>query len=594
MYELAYFNKYFIKYRYHFLLALFFIIGSHVFSIIPARLVKLTFDFIKVHLDTYDLKLTDLFGSAGGEKAFFDKIAWFIGLILLMSVLKFICAFWMRRIIISVAGKVEQELKNNMYQHYQSLPLEFYRTTGTGNLLTLITDDVARVKLFLGPAILFASSAVVLFIILIPHIFLINARLAFYSMLPVVLLLIVIYAIKDFVYQGAENMQAQLGLLTTQAQETFSGIRILQAFVREKKFIERFKEKSEKYRQIAIRLTAAQALSMPLAIGMNSLGIILVVWIGGQEVAKGKLTIGDIAEFVMYMHLINWPVVTISLVANYVQKASASQKRINQLFAKRPTITSQVNLLKPIKGDICFESVVFKYADTGVTALKNVSFQVAAGTSVLILGMTGSGKSTLANLLVRFYDPLSGRITVDGISIKDYQIGGLRDQVGYVSQEVFCFPGTIKSNILFGKSDASEASFYQAIKWAGLEEMLAKLPQGFDTMVGERGVTLSGGQKQRIALARAFIRNPRILILDDAFSALDAQTEQEALVSLKEILVGRTAIIIGNRLSLAQQVDEVIFLEKGLIVEKGTHADLWAKRGAYYRYAQKNQEDLKL
>jgi ATP-binding cassette subfamily B protein len=535
-------------------------------------------------MDTYGIHLLD-----NGElhdaayRVLFKGVGYYIGLILVMALLKFICAFFMRYIIMSVANKIEYELKNEIYAHCQYRQPSFYSKNNTGYLMTLMTEDVAKVKLYVGPAIFFGLNALVLFLILIPYAIGINARLTLYAMLPIAVLLFVVWYIKDFLYKRSEMLQERLANVTTLAQETFAGIRVVQGFVCEENFISRFSKETERCKQAAMRLTAVNVLPMPLAIGINGLGIVLVVWIGLQEVTKGTLTMGNIAEFVMYMHLMTWPVITISLVSSYTQRAVASQKRINQLLTERNTIVSTSNLALPIQGHIAFEAVTFSYPDAAMAALKGATFTVEAGQAVLILGMMGSGKSTIAQLLVRFYDPLQGRILVDGVLLGDYHIAFLRDQIGYAPQDMFLFPDTIGNNITFGNKDATKAELEQAVEYAGLHHTLQQLPHGLDTMVGERGVMLSGGQKQRISLARALIRNPRILILDDTLSAVDVHTERGILNNLKTVMQGRTTLMISHKLTAASLFDKIIVLHDGCVAEQGTYAELLAAKGYCYQ-----------
>jgi ATP-binding cassette subfamily B protein len=580
--ELYYLNKYLRKYKYRFLLGILFIAGAHIFSIIPARLTKNAFDFVKVTLNAcHPFKETNL--NQVFYNLLFKGLIVYSVLILVMAFLKALCAFLMRQIIMSTANKVECELKNEIYNHYQTLPLSFYMKNSTGDLMARISEDVNKVKLYLGPAMVFGIHALVLFLILIPYMIYINPKLTLYSLFPLPILAASVYYIKHFLYQRAEKLQAKLADLTTFSQETFSGIRVIQAFSREKSFIKKFLAACENYKYNALKLTTVNSIFTPLAIGINSLGIILTVFVGGKEAMKGNISIGNIAEFVMYMHLVTWPIITISVVTNFIQKAAASQKRINQFLQEKNPITSTKNLVKPINGKINFKDVSFTYPDTGIKALNNISFEINAGESIAIIGTTGSGKSTIASLLTRLYDINEGEITIDDIPIQAYHIASLRDQIGYVPQDVFLFPDTIKNNIAFGKKDASKADIEQAIQYAGLSDTLKNLPKHLDTMVGERGVTLSGGQKQRIAIARALIRDPHLLILDNSLSAVDTKTEHAILENLKKVMIGRTTIIISHRISVASMVNKILVLEAGNVLEQGSHDELLLAKGIYYK-----------
>lgn len=585
MNELYYLHKYLRKYKYHFLFSILFLIGANIFSIIPARLTKQTFDFLKSILDSY--------GSVGERfiiyKGFSKEIIIYSSLILIMGILKAICSFLTRQVIIWVANKVESELKNDIYNHYQSLPVSFYMKHNTGDMISRITEDVNKVKLYLGPAILFGFGASILFLMLIPYMLYINPKLTFYALFPLPILGIVVFYIKDHIYYRSEKLQHKLASLTTFAQETFSGVKIIQAFIRERNFINNFWKACDNYKKYALELTAVNAIFTPLAISVNSLGIILCVIIGGREVMKGNLTIGDIAEFVMYMNLLTWPVISLSLIVNYIQKAIASQKRINVFLQEKNPVISTRNLKKHFKGKISLEGVSFIYPDTGIKALNNISFEIHAGQSVAVIGATASGKSTLANLLMRLYDVNSGLITVDDIPIQDYNIAFFRDQVGYVPQEVFLFADTIENNIAIGKKDYQLSELEEAIRVTDLSIDLKQFSDGLQTKVGERGVTLSGGQKQRIGIARAVIRNPNLLILDDSLSAVDIKTEKNILQRLKQVRQGKTTVFLSNKVYNADLVDKILLLEKGSVVEYGSHNELIAARGLYYNLYMKHR-----
>jgi len=577
--ELTYLNKYLRRYKYHFLLGIAFIIGTHIFSIIPARLTKDAFNLIKTTLDYYSIHDTRFDQVA--FKALFHGLALYSSLILLMAFLKFFCSFLMRYIIMSAANKIENELKNEIYDHYQSLPISFYERTSTGNLMTLVGEDVNKVKLYVGLSMVFGLNVLILSLILIPYMLHINAKLTFYSLLPLSILAVSTYYIKHYLYDRSEKLQTQLAVLNTLAQETFSGISVLQAFSREGSFIQKFSRACESYKQDALRFARANAIFTPLAIGTNSLGIILTVFVGGQEVMQGNITIGHIAEFITYMHLLTWPVITISLVVSYVQKSAASQKRINLLLQEKNPIISTQHLTAPIQGKVSFQEVSFTYPHTTTKVLDHISFTVHTGESLAIIGATGSGKSTIASLLTRLYEVNTGSIQIDDQPIQAYDITFLRDQIGYVPQEVFLFQDSIHNNITLGKQDATQAQVEQAIQSAGLQETIQQFPDQLNTVIGERGVTLSGGQKQRIAIARAFIRQPRLLILDDFLSAVDVHTEYTLLKSLQQMMPGKTTLIISHRISVGTLVDKIIVLEAGKIVEQGTHQQLLDAKGLY-------------
>ena len=587
MQELAHLNTYLFKYKYKFLLVILFGAGTHIFSIAPAKILKHTFDSIKHTYDTYGLSLWEKSTDLMSHGQLFKDIRFYIALILIMALLKFVCAFLMKQILISTANLIEYELKNEIYTHYQNLSPSFYVKHNTGQLLSLIIEDVNTVKLYLGPSLLFILNTLILLLILIPYMISVNLRLTLYAILPIPILFFILYSVKDFTHKYSKQVQEKLSNLTIQVQEALTNIRIIQAFTREKSFIQRFTQTTQQYKKAAIQLNIAHALSVPLALSINSLGIISTIWIGGQEFIKGTITFGNIAEFVMYMHLITWPIISISLAAHYIQKANASQKRINQFLAEKSTIKVGKNLTLPIKGNISFKSITFIYPQLKFSSLENVSFSIQAGKSVLVLGTTGSGKSTLAHLITRLYEPSQGTITIDDIPIEDYDINWLRNHIGYVPQDGWLLPDTIRNNITFGKKDATEAELVQAIAQAGLTDTLQQLPKKLDTIVGEGSVTLSGGQRQRIALARAIIRNPILLILDNSLSAVDNHTEKNIWENLRTIIPGCTTFVISHKIVNIGLFDHVIVLQEGRIIEQGSPTNLLAAKKFYHKiYAQ--------
>lgn len=581
MSELGHLNKYLIKYKYHYILGAIFAVGAHIFSIIPARLVKDIFDFVKDSISIYQpFQGSVLAGFMHGK--LMQGLFMYVGLLPLLTLIKALCAFWLRQTILVAANNIEYELKNELYNHYQTLPLSFYRRNSTGDLMARLAEDVDRVKMYLGPAMMFGLNSLTLFLLLIPYMLTIDVKLTPCSMLPVPLLAVGTYYVSSLLHQRSEKIQTKLAALTNFVQETFSGIRVLQAFAREPAFTKDFTQACEEYKTRTLRLTAINALFFPLATGVTGLGIILTVFVGGKEVMKGTITPGNIAEFIMYMHLVTWPIVSISFATNFVQRAAASQKRINEFLQEQNPIISKKQLVRSIEGSINFQDVSFAYPDSGVQALQSLSFEVPAGGSLAIIGTTGSGKSTVANLLTRLYDADAGLITIDGIPIQDYAIPTLRQQIGYVPQDVFLFPDTIQNNIAFGKEEATEAQIIQAAQYADLYTSIQRFPKKMDTMVGERGGMLSGGQKQRIAMARALVREPRILVLDDSLSAVDTKTERNILATLKKVMQGRTTLIITHRISTARLANQILVLDTAGVAEQGPHESLLAAKGLYY------------
>ena len=562
----------------------------HIASIVPARLIKQAFDLVQASVTTYRSST-----NAQAQHATYAQMMqglWLYGgLLLLMASLRAFFSFLARQSIMLMGKRIEYALKNEIYAHYQTLPLSFYRRNSTGDLMARISEDVNRVGMYLGPAITFSINALTVFLLLIPYMLVTNARLTLYAALPILLLAVATYYISTFMKQRAEAIQEQLSTLTTWVQESFSGIKVLQAFARESAFTHRFTAECETYKKRALDLTTINAIFFPMVKGIIGLGIVAVVFIGGQEVIQGRSTPGNIAEFVMYLYLLGWPTLSVSWVNSMVQSAAASQQRINDFLQEENPIVSTKKLQQPIQGQITFKNVSFTYPDSGVQALNAVSFDIAAGQSVAVIGPTGAGKSTLAHLIGRLYDADAGEITLDGVPIQHYDIPFLRQQLGYVPQDVMLFSDTIRNNIAWGRPGATAAQITQAAQRAEVDKDIQKFPQQMETMIGERGATLSGGQKQRIAIARAFIRDPQILLLDDCLSAVDTQTEHKLLRNMKKALQGKTALIISHRVAAAQLADIILVLEAGKLVEQGTHESLLVHRGIYYALYNQQKYD---
>lgn len=476
---------------------------------------------------------------------------------------------------------VEYDLKNEIYEHYQSLPLSFYRKNNTGDIMNRISEDVSRVRMYLGPSIMYGLNLIILFAILIPYMFSIDVKLTLYALIPLPILSFSIYFVNNIINKRSEEIQKSQSALSTFVQEAFSGIRVLKSYVRENDSLKSFTESSDDYKVKSLQLTKVNALFFPLIMSMIGLSTILVIYIGGKQVIEGSITYGNIAEFIIYVNMLTWPVTALGWVTSIMQRAAASQLRINEFLTERNDIVSEHNLRKEIKGDIAFENVTFTYPESGITAIKNFSIEVNAGESVAIIGTTGSGKSTIANLLTRMFDVNEGSILIDDTPLKKYDPAWLRSQMGYVPQEVFLFSDTIANNIAFGSQEISIDKVYESAKDADLYDNVMDFPHKFETVLGERGITLSGGQKQRVSIARAIARDPKILILDDALSAVDTKTEHIILNSMKRIMQGRTSIIISHRVSSAKLANTIVVLDDGKIIEQGSHEELIAKNGSY-------------
>ena len=580
MKELSHLNKYLVKYKYHLLLGLLFIIISNIFQIIPAPVVRYAIDLVTDNLAVYHLfQGSDLQGNI--YDIFTNSILVYAGLILLMALMRGLFLFMVRQTIIVMSRLVEFDLKNEIYGHYQSLPLGFYRRNNTGDLLNRISEDVSKVRMYLGPSIMYGLNMIALFALLIPYMLSINVTLTLYALIPLPILSISIYYVNNIINKRSEEIQKSQSGLSTFVQEAFSGIRVLKSFTREEDSNRQFADKSDEYKHRSLRLTRVQALFYPLILGLIGLSTILTVYAGSAQVLNGTLTFGNIAEFIIYVNMLTWPVTSLGWISSITQRAAASQKRINEFLKTKNDILSTKELEVELEGSIQFEHVSFTYPDSGIEALRNVSFQVNPGEALAIIGTTGSGKSTIANVITRMYDVATGKVSIDGSDIKEYQVVSLRSQMGYVPQDVFLFSDSIYNNIAFGADDANEEKVIKAAKEADVYDNIVEFPDGFGTKLGERGITLSGGQKQRVSIARAICRDPKILILDDALSAVDTKTENAILNSLKNIMEGRTTVIISHRVSSAKLADKIIVLDDGHVVEYGTNESLLAKNGVY-------------
>jgi len=578
--ELAHLNKYLLKYKHLLLLGLLFIIISNIFQILPAQFVRYALDLVIDNLNVY--KLYDGMDIQEDYNENIKRSVVIYGLIILgMALLRGFFLFLVRQTIIVMSRHIEYDLKNEIYSHYQTLPLSFYRRNNTGDLLARVSEDVSKVRMYIGPAIMYGLSLFTLFLMLIPIMFSINLKLTLYALIPLPLLSFSIYYVHNKINRRSEEIQRSLSGLSTFVQEAFSGIRVLKSFARENESALSFAEKSDEYKVKSLRLTRVNAMFFPLILFLIGLSIVITVFVGGGEVIDGTLSFGNIAEFIIYINLLTWPVTSLGWITSIVQRAAASQKRINEFLKEENPIISGKDLMTEIQGNIRFENVSFLYEDSGIEALNNINFEVEKGKTLAIIGTTGSGKSTIANLLCRLFDPGKGRIWIDHIDIRDYNIQYMRSQIGYVPQDVFLFSDTIDRNIAFGSTRITDERIIQAAIDADLHDNIIDLPEGFNTVLGERGITLSGGQKQRLSIARALVRDPRILILDDSLSAVDTKTENNILNNLKTIMEDRTSIIISHRVSSAKLADHILVLDDGCIVEQGDHNALIERGGIY-------------
>jgi ATP-binding cassette, subfamily B, multidrug efflux pump len=601
-------NKYFWRYRWLLTLGVIFIVVSNYFAVLAPQVTGFVVDKVSNRLKS--VSGADVVDD--GDKPVDPLVQWFtakvdlynmpfsrmilyIGVILLvLALLRGFFMFLMRQTIIVMSRHIEFDQKNDIYDHYQDLDMQFYKTHATGDLMSRMAEDVSRVRMYTGPSLMYLINLVALIGLSLYYMFRKDWLLSLYVLAPLPILAVTIYFVNTLINKKSERIQAQLSDLTTNAQESYSGIRVIKSYVQENAMYRFFVNNSESYRQSAVNLAKVEAIYFPsigLLIGVSTL---LTIFIGGLYQIENKISAGTIAEFVVYISMLSFPVSALGWVASMIQRASASQKRLNEFLDTRPGIISpSPAIVQKLKGDIEFRNVEFTYAHTGITALKNINLHIKPGQKIALVGRTGSGKSTVAQLILRMFDPQHGEIKIDGHNIKTFELTSLRGQIGFVPQDVFLFSDTIANNIRFGKNDKDHEKVVRAAKQASVDTEILHFPQQYETMVGERGVTLSGGQKQRVSIARALYKESSILIFDDCLSAVDAKTEKQILSNLYEVLKDKTALIITHRIFSMLEFDLVVVLDKGEIVEQGTHQQLLAKDGYYadlYRKQQATEE----
>lgn len=594
MKHLSALNKYFWKYRFRFFLGIFFVVLSNYFAVLAPQITGFVVNQVQQQLPgakPSSVKSTD----DGLVTAFVQWVsssefsfAWLVAIcsmtILLLAILRGVLMFFMRQTIIVMSRHIEYDQKNEIFNHYQLLDTSFYKTHSTGDLMSRMTEDVSRVRMYTGPAIMYLINLVTLISFCVVNMLRKDVFLTLYVLAPLPVLAVTIYIVNSIINKKSERIQALLSDLTTNAQESYSGIRVIKSFVQEKAMMGFFEKNSESYKKNAIGLAKVEAIYFPSMALMIGISTLVTIFIGGIQALQDPSKVGLIVEFVIYINMLTFPVSAIGWTASMIQRAAASQKRLNEFLLTEPVIKnngSEKNQGK-VGGDIVIQDLSFTYPHTGIRAIQNFTLSIQRGEKVLILGKTGSGKSTLVQLLLRFYDPTAGSIQIGNRDIKNIPLHELRSQISYVQQDVFLFSDTVHDNISFGLTEPAERTVVERVAlFSSVHKEIQGFSQGYETMIGERGVTLSGGQKQRISIARALIKDPEIVIFDDCLSAVDAKTEYEIISNLYQYLHDKTAIIITHRIFTSFKFDKIIVLDNGMLSESGTHDELLQRNGYY-------------
>jgi ATP-binding cassette subfamily B multidrug efflux pump len=584
-------NKYFYKYRRRLLAGIIFVFISNYFRILQPQIIREALDLVVENIRLYK----GMEGFAMREELYgilAETLLYFGGAVLLMALLMGVFMYFMRQTIIVMSRLVEYDLRKSLFEHYEKLHTGFFKKNNTGDLMARVTEDVSKVRMYMGPAVMYGVNLISLFIMVIYSMVAVSWELTLYCLAPLPILSVSIYYVSQIINKKSERIQQQLAVLNSTAQESFSGIRVVKAYVQEQAMGRFFADQSEDFRQKSLSLGKVNALFYPLMLLLIGASTIITVYVGGLQAIRGTITTGNIAEFVIYVNMLTWPVTAIGWIASIMQQAAASQKRIDEFLKTEPAIANPTIAPGPLKGHIRFDKVSFVYPDTGVRALNGVSFDLKPGQKMAIVGRTGSGKTSVADLLVRMYDVTGGQVLIDGKDVRAHDLDNLRKRTGYVPQDGFLFSDSVSGNIAFGKPEADQAEIERFAKYASIHDEIMGLQEGYATVVGERGVTLSGGQKQRISIARALIKQPDILLLDDCLSAVDTETEKQILACFNEIMADKTAIVITHRIYSYLQFDKIIVLDDGQIVEEGTHDELLAAKGYYFEMFERQAVEM--
>lgn len=565
-------NHFFVKYKWHFLGGLLFVTLSTIFR---------SYQGIIIRSGTNEA-LSIIDNDKPADSWFFI----FLGIkMIAFALISGLFMFLMRQTTIVMSRHIEYDQKNQIYNHYQSLDTSFYKQNATGDLMNRISEDVGKVRMYTGPAIMYLANTFVTMVTVISFMFSVHAQLTLMVFIPLPILAYFIYKISDLINKRSLQVQAKLSDLTSQAQETFSGIRTIKAYGRDNYYSGEMELKSKEYKNIALKLARTEAFFGPTMLLMVALSTLITIWYGGKLVIENKITSGNITEFIFYIFQLTWPFASLGWVTSLIQRAAASQERINEFLNTVPNIKNNNANIYEVKGELEFKNVNFTFPENNITALKNISFKINAGKTLGITGNVGSGKSTLINLITRQYDVTKGEILIDNKNLTEHNLFLLRENIGFVPQEVILFSDTIRNNIAFGtkNNNISNSEIEKAAKITAIHENIMGFPDKYETIVGERGLTLSGGQKQRVSIARALIHQPKILVFDDCLSAVDAETEHKILMELKKVMANKTSIIVSHRVSSIKNADHILFLNNGEIIEQGTHQELLDKKGEYYK-----------